>query len=122
MTTAKLLPAVTDMLARGRVSSDARRYLERVIVSLGIFRWSMREALNEAAVAVFTEGRHVSPRLLELVPVSEVEGILQAIWNRLGMAEVREIRSRTISASSRSDAKLKQVDDFIRRRESRWFW
>lgn len=122
LTTAKLLPVVSDMLARGRISSDARRYLEGVLASFGIFRWSMREALNEATVAVFTEGQHVSPLLLDLAPVSEVEGILQAIWSRLGMAEVREIRSRTIRAGSRSEAKLKQVDDFIRRRESRWFW
>lgn len=122
-TMAHLLPAIREMARSGGISSGARQYLNEALRSKRIYHWSIEDALFEAVVVAFGEGWHVSTDILNSVGRAEIEGIVAAIHGRLGMSEVRDLRTRAMHKGSRVEPwKIRKLDDFLRTRESRWFW
>ncbi|WP_313534373.1 hypothetical protein [Sphingomonas sp.] len=119
----RLFSPLKSLTARNGLPNEARRYLERAFQSLGIYRWSMSDALFEVLIATFLEGRLVAPEILEAVGQGEIDGLVEAVYARLGLHAVSDLKLRAKRGGNRFEAwKIHHLEDFVRRKEKRWFW
>lgn len=120
---AQLFVPLRARALQSRIPHDARRYLETALRATGIHRWSLSDALYEALISAFLEGEDLRPEIFNAVGGDEVEGLLEAIYFKLGLSRLTKLMRRTQRGDDRYDAaKIRKLEVFVRRREKSWFW
>lgn len=120
---ARLFMPLNQLVVRNALTYEARRYLEKALQSLGVYRWSMSAALIEVLITTFLEGRSVGTEILGAVGRGEIAGLVDALHARLGLDAVSDLLWRARHSGDRLDAwQIRFLEDFVRRREKRWFW
>lgn len=119
----RLFVLMKSLAAKNALSIDARRYLEKAFRSHRIYSWSILDALNEALVVSFHEGQSVSVGILDIVGRGEIDGLLESLYTRLGLDAVKDLKLRAKHTDDRYDGwKLRCIEDFVRRKDKKWFW
>lgn len=119
----RLFAPLKRIAVSNALSPDARRYLEKALRTHRIYGWSISDALQEALIATFHEGRSVSVDILDAVGRGEINGLVEALYFKLGLDAVRDLKWRAQHAGERFDGwKIRCLEDLIRRKEKKWLW